>query len=566
MFHLMIKTMPTLETVTITRCIMLDVTKLPQLLATIRRNPRVMKTRRTRPMFDDAWAKKLARAMCKTAELEARAQGVAARRAPVPTTATPTNKTTKKDDEDYVCLDFFPFFFHGPSSGLRLGSYGVTHNEPTFNAPKAVFALILQCWDLAQEVGMDLVSDSSSFWRFVRQLPGPDALWAMKAREALLTREYEKVMLPARHQQMVQVRFADDLTAALTGDNQQHPVAPGGMRKYLPHDYEGTGKYWRLKAKCVTCKVTYPVSLFPLWRDSCWGCKMTTFIHEMQDSHARLWQERALQMLRHGLDLRSADLQRFMRHVMKQTLEKAACDVQLADWVREHFLSLPTTTHLSTDDWVTGVSVEEAHCPPPPRGLDSTRAALVRWRWNKAPATEAFDWRQGGPQWAHPCKNPLSPADYWPSDDNAGGETKKQFKRNWEWTRESDEIFITRYLEVHEMKRRERRQKRPFHTPLAEINDRDDERVLKALKDARGTPEWVKYVMNEERRAQDKSDKGVHRLHYGIVQDLTFSIGTLNRKPFNLDTPVPDPVVNKKAYDVLKTEAAMLPRYNHERV
>ncbi|KAK4041560.1 hypothetical protein C8A01DRAFT_14696 [Parachaetomium inaequale] len=570
MFELMIKTMPTLETVTITRCIMLDITKLPQLLAAIKRHPRLMKTRRTRPMFDNAWAKKLARAMRKTRitpEQEAQAQGVAARRTPAPTMPVPTMPNPKKDDEDYVCLDFFPFFFHGPSSGPRLGSYGVTHNEPTFNTPKAVFAVILQCWDLAQEVGMDLVSESSSFWRFVRQLPGPDALWAMKAREALLTREYEKVILPTRHQQMVQDRFADDLTAALTGDNQDHPKAPPLMRTYLPPDYVDRGKYWRLKAKCGICKFTYPVSLFPLQRDACWSCKMTRFVKYMEDSHGRLWQESALQKLQHGLDLRSTDLHKLLLHIRKQALKKAMCDVRVADWVREYFLNLPTragpnpNAPPSADNWDTAVPAEVLHCPPPPRGLDATRASMVRWRWNYAEATEAFDCRQGGPQWAHPCQTPLS-AGHSDGDNSGGAETKEQFGKKWEWTRGSDELFITRYLKVNEA---ERQHQGSFGTPVAEIYNRDDERVLKALKNSRQRPDWRDYIMILEWCDQNKLDKEVHREQYGKVQDCLHSMSTPTRKPFNLDTPLPDPGVDKEAYDQLIKEAAMLPPYNHSR-
>lgn len=371
---------------------MLDVTKLRPLLEVIKRHPFLLEDIKIRNPSDDPWT-----------------------REPSQNPALPEAQTQSahKSAKAYIRFDFFPFFFHGPQSGSRLGSYGVTHNEPTFNTPKAVFALILQCRNIADEVGMDLLSDSSSFWSFVRQLPGPDVLWAMKAREALITRERE-IVVGNKPRQIIEHQFADDLTAALTGDNQKHPVLPAAMKRYLPESVWPADKYWRQNAHCAMCRFTYPASLFPLQRDSCWSCKMTQFVENMEDSHLRLWEESALDYWRSGLDPKSVKLDQLLAN-NEESLASALREVQCADWTREYFLNFApqrdskiktskksantwgasnaVLTKISppsngpwhfwdksTVDWAKNTVRKVAYCPPPPNNLSPIRASLARWR------------------------------------------------------------------------------------------------------------------------------------------------------------------------------------------
>ncbi|KAL2165558.1 hypothetical protein VTH06DRAFT_860 [Thermothelomyces fergusii] len=526
LFEMMVNTMPNLRVVTITRCRMLDVTKLRPLLELIKCHPiRLGSGENSRDSPDDS-------RVYETAQN------------PSSPVATRCRSAFEPSPQVYICLDFFPFFFHGPPSGPRLGSYGVTYNEPTFNTPKAVFALILQCRDLAKEVGMDLLSDSSSFWSFVRQLPGPDVLWALKAREALLTREYE-LANGKRSRGAIEDDFADDLTAALTGDNQKHPKVPPAMMRYLPSSFATKGKYWRQQEQCRMCGFTYPVSLFPLRRDSCWGCKMLLFVVNMEDSHLRLWQEKALESWRTGLDPASTKLGRLLVNG-PEALSEAVEAVQCADWTREYFLNLTLGSDLghegkangntSADDWPTGAEQKVPYCPPPPSGLSPTRASLARWRWARNPATSPFDYREGGPQRSHPCTFPLSPTDV--EDCDFGAEEKEHFNKRWVWGPLSRGVLVDVLMETF----------REAHA------DR-----------LREDPAWLAVVRDKERHLQNRQDKTVYMQQLGHVEDCLYSMSTLARKPFNIDKPIPDPALDRAAYKKLLEEDSRLPGYGFRR-
>ncbi|EAQ93678.1 hypothetical protein CHGG_01913 [Chaetomium globosum CBS 148.51] len=556
MFEMMVNTMPKLDTVTITRCLLLDITKLRPLLEVIDRHPRFLESRPSQNMSDNPWD-----AESNQDKPESKAHAQAQVQAQAQATSSQQNAKRKKYQQEmlrkqarqpsYIRLDFSPFFFHGPESGPRLGSYGVTYNEPTFNAPKAVFALIIQCRDLANKVGMDLLSDSSSFWGFVRRLPGPDALWAIKARETLITYEHE-LAVGKKPIKVIWDRFADDLTAALTGDNQAHPHIPSAMARYLPHGMSGT--YWRESEKCLMCGSTFPVSLFPIRRDACWSCKMERYVETMEDSHLRLWQEAALRHWRAGLKRDEANFQTLISY-RKPTLDKALEDVRCADWVRMYFLDFhPPPQNTAEYDWETGTPPEQLYCPPPPRDLEPTRASMARWRWDRAAATAAFDYRKGGPQRSHPCRVPISTGDY--ADYNYGPEAEVHFNSRWQWNRLSDKFYKEIVFEEQRAMDAKggRRRLPPGIT--------DEHHAFKQqLKEARKSTKYCKKVRDSERHAQNLRDKKLYTLQLHFVEDCLFSMSTLAHKPFNLDKPIPDPGVNPVEYNRLLDEHGRMSNY-----
>ncbi|KAL2173489.1 uncharacterized protein P884DRAFT_303355 [Thermothelomyces heterothallicus CBS 202.75] len=564
LFEMMVNTMPNLKVVTITRCPMLDVTKLRPLLELIKRHPLRSGTGKGSRDFpdDDSWTHKAAQSPppLVPAAQDGAPQGWGE--------SSEAKSASERGAKAYIRLDFFPFFFHGPPSGPRLGSYGVTHNEPTFNTPKAVFALILRCQDLAKEVGSDLLSDSSSFWSFIRQLPGPDVLWALKAREAVITRERE-LAEGKKPRGAIENDFADDLTAALTGDNQKHPKVPPAMMRYLPSSFETKGKYWRQQERCRMCQFTYPVSLFPLRRDTCWSCKMTLFVVNMEDSHLRLWQETALQHWRVGLNPASDKLDQLLANG-PVALSKALYEVQYADWTWEYFLNFAPEPDLgpegkangnaSVDDWATGTEQKVPYCPPTPRSLDTIRASLARWRWAHSPATKAFDYREGGPQRAHPCMFPLSPSSV--QDCDFGAEEKEHFNRRWVWTRFSENVLTHVLIET----RRETRA-RGGHLERPDVDESNPRHpfIQKQLDRARRDPAWRAVVRDRERRFQNKKDKTVYMAQLAHVEDCLHSMSTLARKPFNIDEPIPDPALDRAAYKKLLEEESRLPGYGFRR-
>ena len=497
--------MPNLEAVAITRCQMLDVTKLKPLLDVIRRHPRPSSSK--------------------------------------------SGQVSSAGDAKYISLDFGPFFFHGPSSGDRsgdrLGSYGVTYNEPTFHTPKAVFALVLRCWSLAKEVGMDLMSESSSFWNFVRRLPGPDVLWAMKAREALLTWDHD-LASHKRCTTTIRENFADDLMAALSGDNLPHPAMPNSMKKRLPEKEHLFGLFWREQRKCPLCHFTYSKGLFPLRPDTCWSCKMDQYVDYNEDSHLRLWQESVMEHWLHGIDTRNANAQELLSQTRQGSLSKALQEAQNTDSVRDFFLafrsSVTRKTLQPTPEWslpgvdIAGMVIEDgpqSFCPPPPKTLDRARASMTRWRWFHQEARAAFDYREGGPQRENPCKKPVSYAytDFGPEDD-------ENFDKRWEWTRHSEAVVNEHFLPEFEQRVR---------TNGLRPNQAQKEWEAR-IRDYKTRPDLRKMIRELERTALKKLDRQVHVSHHAHVQDCLVSMGTPGNKPFNLDKPIPDPGVNAEEY------------------
>ncbi|KAK4155564.1 hypothetical protein C8A00DRAFT_13414 [Chaetomidium leptoderma] len=503
MFELMVNTMPNLKTVTITRCLLLDVTKLRPLLEVIKRHPRRLESSKADTMPSKPEAK------------------------------TPAQKRARHSPEEYIRLDFFPFFFRGPNSGARLGSYGVTYHEPTFNTPKAVFGLILYCWTLAKEVGMDLVSDSSSFWSFVRQLPGPDVLWAMKAREALTPRDHDLARRKKSSKTTLE-DFADDLTAALTGDNQSHPKPPVKMNKYRTSEEDLTGPYWRRRVTCPMCQFSYPVSLFPIRADTCWCCKMHQYVNIMEDSHLRLWQETTMHHWLRGLPQATTVLHQLpLVAGAGGPLDKALYEVRCTDWVWEYYLGAKFS---ASEPYK--LAFKKGYSPPPPKTLEPVRVSMARWRQEGSEVITAFDYRKGGPQLAHPCKQLQA------SDRHS--EKKEHFASRWQWTRLSDDNFIQRW-EAEYWKRRQNPTPRTSLPPP----DQARSRMMEDLALARTKPADRKSMMNLEWRNQNLKDNAVYLSLHHQAEDCLISMSTPTNEPFNLDKPVPDPVVNEKEYTAL---------------
>lgn len=214
---LIIWSMPNLESITITRCKQIDFTKLGPLLS-------IIETK---------------------------------------------NRYAEKHPHKKMRLDFYPYFFEGPTSAPNtFGSFGLTYHKPTFDVPKAVFARIMACWDIAKRIGFDLFSDSSGIWHFIRRLPGPDPFWAYKAREAVLTwkRDYQV----SGSGPEITRRLWNDLGAAVSGDTNEK----------IPHEPK--------ERKCDGCDTRLPDYLFADFKNlTCWGCRMVAFVANHEDSHFR---------------------------------------------------------------------------------------------------------------------------------------------------------------------------------------------------------------------------------------------------------------------------------------
>lgn len=474
LLEIMINSMPNLTTLTVTRCILLDVTKLKPLLEVIRRHPRGVKGKET------------------------------------DSSANPSkNDAAGKVAPKYIRLDFFPFFFRGPRTSKRLGSYGVTYNEPTFHTPKAVFGLILQCWELAQQVGMDLVSDSSSFWSFVRQLPGPDVLWAVKARDALTARERR----PAVGGMVKQLQdFADDITAALTGDDYKPGGIPWRMARYLEPDHHAVN-YWLSNWRCKSCEFRYPGSLFPIRGEICWPCKMAKYAVEMESSHLRLYQISAMAHWREGLSPETATLSDLLEY-RRGSLDKAIADASTADWIRRYFLRFQP----KEDD------ARFSFVPPEPEGIDEKAASLARWRWWNRPATGPFDYREGGPQHEDPCKYEV-----------LGDEpmNKANFDRQWRWTESTDRHYLQ----------------------IVRLDSVPESRVEQELNRARNSPQERRKAREAEWAARNDRDKWHHMYHHGRVEDDLVSLFTPGSQPFNLDKPIVHKSVNPEGYKKFMEDA-----------
>ncbi|KAL2260800.1 hypothetical protein VTK26DRAFT_5098 [Humicola hyalothermophila] len=467
LFEMMVNTMPNLKMATITRCLLLDVTKLKPLLDVIKRHPRKI------------------------------AGG------------------NRQGANKYIALDFFPYFFRGPNSCKRRGSYGVTYHEPTFHTPKAVFCHIMQCWYPALEVGMDLMSDSSAFWSFVRKLPGPDILWTVKARDTFITRQRD-LNQRWKPRQAIETQFYDDLMAALSGDECEWDDIPPKMARFLPEGHHDQ-YYWRRRAECTVCNFTYPLSLFPMRPGVCWGCKMVQYVAEMEDSHLRQWQASAMANLTAGLEPSSATLHDLPSEGSR-AWGKATFDVKCADWTWKWFRNYDPATE---------------YCPPPPKTLSANAKSLARWRWHSNSCNiQPFDYRQGGPQFAEPCKDPLGPT--CDQDRDFGPESLKSFKQRWRPSAEFDECLVNWLMQDFD-----------GEPPLT---SRDDPRLQERLAAIRKSPAHVAFAQTMQWRAQNARDKTFYMNHWALVEDCIWSMGTPGFRAFNLDVPVPHRRREKKEF------------------
>lgn len=473
LFELVVDSMPNLKAITISRCILLDVTKLKPLLEVIERHPRA---------------------------------------------ANP---------ERFIAFDFFPYFFRGPNSAKRLGSYGVTYHEPTFHTPKAVFCLILQCWDLAQRVGMDLLSDSSLFWSFVRKLPGHDILWAVKARDALITRLYDRAE-GRKSQAEIEKAYRHDLMAALNGDECVWDDIPQKLARFLPQNHHDR-EYWQRDARCNVCLFFYPMSLFDMRPGVCCGCKMVKFRAEMEDSHNRQWQDSALAIwTRDMYQWGEGDHQTLgdLPSGKSPALKATRFDVNCADWTFQWFMKYKTK-------W--------EYCPPPPEGLNDDAKSLRRWRWHRHYRDiKRFDYRQGGPQLEDPCKDPLSTSYL---TENLGPETERNFRLQFRCNEDYDITLKTWLIE-------EFNRVVPWNIS---IRSHDDARLRRRFNQIRNDPDCIRFIQRMQWLRLIATDLDVHARHFAAVEDSIWSLGTPGMRPFNIDEPIPHPRTNEEAFRRLVT-------------
>lgn len=251
--NVMINSMPNLKTLSISGCLLLDASKLPSIIQVIRENPR---------------------------------------------------RHTDKDGntiETYIKVDFSPFRFFGPQCEDRLGSFLITHHKPAFDIPKAVTALILRCLGDADQIGMDLLSDGSSFWHFFRQLPGPCALWAVKVRETIermRVNQRDKAAAKKGGKTVLkydEMAILDNLCAAVSGDYRAPGMIPKtrAIQHFGPNSMAQTmwNFYWRERWTCPGCNHTLPASLFvhvmPKAAPICWACSYQEFAKDVDNSHFR---------------------------------------------------------------------------------------------------------------------------------------------------------------------------------------------------------------------------------------------------------------------------------------
>ncbi|KAK0667749.1 hypothetical protein QBC41DRAFT_366023 [Cercophora samala] len=597
MVDLVISSMPNLETLSISRCDLLDISQLPALIDIIKRHPRTLRN------------KDKGKAICasnhpESANTEGDNNGngnAVVNSSSVNEQDQPSNNdtslltdsdtsqvsaettATSVDEDDgpvhYIRLDFSPFFFRGPNTCQRIGSYGVTYNEPTFHTPKAVVGLIMRCFPDAMVIGMDLMSDSSSFFSFVRRLPGWDCLWALKARDAMLSykRDVSNIVLPQdflqtvertarseiiaenegrarlaqtafqdrvtarverlrqdKHDEMktaIQHRFYDDLMAATSGDDfrpTDHPI-PALMAGSVLKSHNDFG-YWRNQVRCQGCKKLFPRVLFAVMLDLCWGCKMINFIREMESSHLRRWKRSAIEHLLEGLDTKKGSLTDVMDPARGQQMRLALQAIKTADHIWLKFVNFSPSAPVVY--------------PPEPENLDTYSAAYSRYRWKQNWPKQAFDYREGGPQHEDPFRYYIT--DY---DDRelCGGEPPESFNAKFKWSEKASQYLFERYIQYNQRAKK--------------IEDPEAQRLIEAAKrweKMRRIPGYKPKDRDEEemwhrgqtimRRDQNLRDNSVHVMIHGRVELQISSLHTPMLRPFNLDYPFPDKRVNDKAY------------------
>ncbi|KAK3938936.1 hypothetical protein QBC46DRAFT_438883 [Diplogelasinospora grovesii] len=473
LFRMVVTAMPNLESITISRCLLLDVTKLPSLLDTIKE-------------------------------------------------CSPPGR--------YVKLDFFPYYFQGPNthSSDRMGCYGVTHHEPTFHTPKAIIALILGCLDKAKKVGMDLLSDSSSFWTFVRKLPGPDPLWAYKARDAIITRDRRLAELGGspgmKYWRDAAVEaFADNLMAAVSGDGVIVQTSPRTLitdriDRFMGRDYR-IGEYWRELHQCEVCSVTLPTSVFPTRGSCCWGCKMDEFVKSVEDSHLRYRQFPALKEW-----FKTSDSQHHLSNDLVQTLPEVVHNIHRCQGKKALKVAVDTDRewlYYLSKPMFTRKELPMANWGAPYSGPGGQKGSMARWRWANSPARRPSDHhRSGGRQCEHPCKHGLSIQEA--IDPECGPERFEDFYRRWEWTEGETTVNMKA-----DLVRFAKADKRKF----------TDQQVQDWVEVVKKSPRHRLHAARIEWREQNKRDQRLYRAQHSWTQEDISSMGTPGNLPFNLDKP-----------------------------
>ncbi|KAK0618172.1 hypothetical protein B0T17DRAFT_327459 [Bombardia bombarda] len=249
-FEILLNSMPNLETMAITQCLMLDFTKLNAVLEAIDRHPR---------------------------------------------------KSGNK--QRYVAVEFEPYYFHGPKSdahGERLGTFGITYHQPCFDISKAVGCSIIRVLPLAHKVGMDLLSDNSPIFQFMLKLPGPKDTWALEFRDALMANK-RRAAANAKNPRA----FAKEIICSLAFKKKVVQNLPATMRSRLGDDCLNES-FWLDSISCQVCKIEYPRGLFHYPFSTCWGCASERFVNVMEDSHLRLWQRSIMLQRLGGFDPKTA--------------------------------------------------------------------------------------------------------------------------------------------------------------------------------------------------------------------------------------------------------------------
>ncbi|KAK3341471.1 hypothetical protein B0T25DRAFT_522778 [Lasiosphaeria hispida] len=467
LFEMMVQTMPNLESVGISRCLLLDVSKLKPLLEIVKRHPRRLPNGRTR----------------------------------------------------YVRLDFAPYFFEGPSHSNRLGSFGVTHHEPTFHIPRAVFGSILQCERLAREVGMDLLSEGSSFWRFVCRVPGNDDLWAIKARDAVITRDRDLARArkgeSAGRAQRVDAAlqtFADNVTAAVAGDNVE-PLAPPYQFQVLhPADHRSYG-YWRREKRCERCSHIQLHAFYNYHVKICYPCKMQMFVDTMDTSHFRYRIQCALDYWIGDLDVSSSTLKALLEGEGRDVaLVKAVSAVNDTDNAFNYHLRFPT-----------GPANELAVYPELPNA-SREGASLRRWALYMGGGFSPTDFRQGGPQQMHPAYFQMSENNV--NHEKYGTESPNHFRQRWQWSPRTEEILAEALLKKHI---NDPNKPTPWDYQLS------PETLGEYLAMVRRSDKELRYAMKLEYRGQNQWDFKVHQHHYCRIEVMVFSYIGPREHSYNLD-------------------------------
>jgi hypothetical protein len=461
LFELMIQSMPNLETLAVSRCVLLDVTKVGPLIEAVKRHPR----------------------------------------------------TAGMGKKRYVQVDFAPYFFEGPNDANRLGSYGVTHHEPNFHIPKATTALLFQCVPKAAEIGMDILSDSSSFWNFVCRLPGPDALWQTKARDAYVVRNQALLRMRPnltnipKYQAIptsnnIESVFADDMTAAVTGDGVGAVWVPPAIKVRCNDSsltpISGGYGWWRTKRCCRVCEVELPESLFSLQRTRCWGCEMVEFVNQMEDSHFRYRMMAAITRLLRGLGVqKGASFADIISPERSADLQSAIDIVRDTDnaWIY-HLLNK------------TGKDARAAYPEIPIlENAEDDQASMRRLR-NLMHTFKPLDFRMGGPQFLNSGR-----VHFWPRnlescalrgeeiDDSyktavtdlpPGSEPFEVFKKRWQWTAHTESLLLNCLQNLWEVEKELDANNIPLEEFISQMKSKPKQREFAA------NVEWKKQCIRDK--------------------------------------------------------------------